>query len=137
MCLFYAHSYPPRYINSEFNKFHSSYLPVPFILPMITNENDFAFICRSILNEPTIPEYQIALRIVKSINVVSREKVDNPLVKAQLGKQTKFDTNLIIHRTHEKRFQSNKKRYSSIMESNIQMNTSHRYKTYYWKSKQS
>ena len=76
---------------------------------MITNENDFAFIRRSILNKPTIPEYQIASRIAKSVNVNSEEKVDNPLVKARLGKQMKFDTNLIIHYTHEKRFQSFKR----------------------------
>jgi hypothetical protein len=76
---------------------------------MLTNENDFAFIRHSILNKPTIPEYQIASRIAKATNVNSEEKVDNPLVKARLRKQTKFDTNLIIHYTHEKRFQNNKK----------------------------
>jgi hypothetical protein len=76
---------------------------------MLTNDNDFAFIRRSILNKPTIPEYQLASRIAKATNVNSEEKVDNPLVKARIGKQTKFDTNLIIHYTHEKRFQTNKK----------------------------
>jgi hypothetical protein len=35
--------------------------------------------------------------------------VDDTLTQARLSKQTKFDTNLIIHYTHEKRFRSNKK----------------------------
>jgi hypothetical protein len=109
ICLFTIYSYPPRYINSQFNKFFSSYLPILFVSPMITNETDFAFIRRSILNKPTIPEYQIASRIAKTINIESVEDVDNPLVKARIGKQTKFDTNVIIHYTHEKRFQTNKK----------------------------
>ncbi len=74
---------------------------------MITSENDFAFIRRTLLDKPTIPEYAIASRIAKSINVDSDEKVDNPLVKARLGKSTKFDTNIIIHYTHETRLKSN------------------------------
>ncbi len=76
---------------------------------MITSENDFAFIRRTLLDKPTIPEYAIASRIAKSINVDSEEKVDNLLVKARLGKSTKFDTNIIIHYTHETRLKSNKK----------------------------
>jgi hypothetical protein len=45
---------------------------------MLTNENDFAFIRRSILNKPTIPEYEIASRTAKATNVNSEEKVVNP-----------------------------------------------------------
>ena len=73
---------------------------------MINTENDYAFIRRSLLNKPTIPEYQIASRIAKTIHVDGKAEVDNPLVKARLGKQSKFDTNLIIHYTYEKRLQS-------------------------------
>jgi hypothetical protein len=76
---------------------------------MIRSENDFVVIRHALLNKSTIPEYQIASRIAKSINIGSNHKVDNPLVKARLGKQTKFDTNLIIYYTYEKRLQSNKK----------------------------
>jgi len=43
------------------------------------------------------------------MNTNSEHEVDNPLVKARLNKQKKIDKNLIIHYTHEKRFQSNKK----------------------------
>jgi hypothetical protein len=76
---------------------------------MISSENDFYFIRRTLLNKPTISQYQIASRIAKTINVDCQEEVDDPLVKARLGKQNKYDTNLIIHYTHEKRLQSNKK----------------------------
>jgi hypothetical protein len=101
-------SYPPRYIHSQFHKFYTSYLPTSFILPMITTENDFTFIRRILLDKPTIPEYQLAERIAKSINTTgSEQEVDNPLVKARLNKRSKFDTNIIIHYTFEKRLQSN------------------------------
>jgi hypothetical protein len=76
-------------------------------LPSSANDNDFSFLHRSILNKPSIPEYQIASRIAKATNPNSDEQVGNPLVKARLGQPTKFDANIIIHYTHEKRFQTN------------------------------
>ncbi len=76
---------------------------------MTINENDFAFIRNILLNKPTIREYQIASRIAKSIKVPYDETVDNPFVKARLDKPNRFDTNIIIHYTHEKRLQSIKK----------------------------
>jgi hypothetical protein len=36
------------------------------------------------------------------------EEADDPLVRARLKKPLKFDNNLIIHYTYEKRLQSNK-----------------------------
>lgn len=66
---------------------------------MIANDIDFDFIRRILLNRPTVPEHQIAERTAKSINVDSDEEIDNPLVRAQLRKHTKFDTNAIIHYT--------------------------------------
>jgi hypothetical protein len=57
---------------------------------------------RMLLTKPNIPEYQIVLRIAKTIDVNSKEEVDNPLVKAQLDEQIKSDSNFIIHCTHEK-----------------------------------
>ncbi len=102
MYLFQNHSYPPRYIYIRFNKFFSSYLPTPFVLPLITCEHDFAFIRRILLDKPTISEYQIASRIAKTIHVDSKEDVDNGLVKTGLGEQNESNTNLIIHFTHEK-----------------------------------
>jgi hypothetical protein len=87
---------------------------------MITSENDFTFMRRILINKPTIPEYQIASRIAKTINADAKEEVDNPLVKARLGKQTKFDTNLIIHYTHEKRLQNNKQHIHQLWNQTFQ-----------------
>ncbi len=64
---------------------------------------------RTLLTKPTIPEYQIASRIAKSIKFEQDEIVDDPLVRSRLDKPSKLDTNVIIHYTHEQRFQSNKK----------------------------
>jgi len=101
--------YPPRYIHSQFQKFFSSYFPTSFVSPVISNENDFNFIRDIILNKPTIPEYAIATRIAKSTDITTVENIDDPLVKARLHKQNKFDDNLIIHYTYEKRLKNNKK----------------------------
>jgi hypothetical protein len=38
-----------------------------------------------------------------------QKEVDDPLIKVHLNKQTKFDTNLIIHYTYEQRRRNNKK----------------------------
>jgi len=75
---------------------------------MITTEHDFTFIRRILLEKPTIPEYQLATRIAKSLNTDSKEEIDNPLVKARLHKLSKFDINIIIHYTYEKRLRSNR-----------------------------
>jgi len=70
---------------------------------MISNENNFATIHRQLLNKPTISKYQIASPIKKTININSKDEVNNPLIKARLGKESKWITNLIIiHYIHEK-----------------------------------
>ncbi len=74
---------------------------------MLTCQSDFEYIRHILLEKSTIPEYQIVSRIAKTIDTNSANVVENPLVKARLNKQNKFDSNLIIHYTHEKRFQSN------------------------------
>jgi hypothetical protein len=101
-------SYPPRYLYDRFNQFFPSHLSISAVLPMIHTENDFTRIRYVLLNRPTISEYQIASRATKAINDDPTEEIIDPLVKAQLNKQSKFNTNLIIHYTYENRLQSNK-----------------------------
>jgi hypothetical protein len=60
------------------------------------------------MNRPTISEYQIASRVAKAIKNDPTEEINDSLVKARLKKQSKFDKNLIIHYTYEKRLQNNK-----------------------------
>jgi hypothetical protein len=50
----------------------------------------------------------MASRIAKAIKSNLNEETDDPLVRASLKKQLKFNNNLIIHYTYEKRLQSNK-----------------------------
>ncbi len=107
--LLFNHSYPPRYIYSGFKKFSSTYLSASFILPMISNENNFATINHQLLSKPTISKYQIASQIEKTINLNFKDELDNPLIKVRLDKESKWITNLIIHYMHEKWLQTYKK----------------------------
>jgi hypothetical protein len=50
----------------------------------------------------------MASRIAKAIKSNPNEETDDPLARARLKKQSKFDNNLIIHCTYEKGLQSNK-----------------------------
>jgi hypothetical protein len=84
-------------------------MPMSDVLPTIHTENEFARLRYLLLNRPTIPEHQIAARALKAINNNPHEEINDPLIKARLNKQSKFDNNLIIHYTNEKRLQSNKK----------------------------
>jgi hypothetical protein len=107
-CLFSKFSYPPRYLYDRFYQFFPSHLSISAVLPTTNTENDFARIRYLLLNRPTIPEYQTASRLVKAIKNNPTEEINDPLVKTRLNKQSKFDNNLIIHCTYEKRLQSNK-----------------------------
>ena len=77
-------------------------------MPTINNEKDFALLRQILLTKPTVPEYQIASRIAQCIKFEPDQTVDDPLVRSRLDKPSKFDTNVIIHYTHETRFQSHK-----------------------------
>ncbi len=68
---------------------------------MITNEPDFTFIRHIFL----IQEHQMASRIARKINLGPQDVVDNLLARAHIRKKKKYDDNLIIHYTHEKRLQ--------------------------------
>jgi hypothetical protein len=99
--------YPPRYLHDLFTQFFSSHPAVSVALPTINNGNAFTQLRILLLNRPTIREYQMASRIVKGIEINPNQEVDDPLVRARLKKQCKFDKNLIIRYTYEKRLQSN------------------------------
>jgi hypothetical protein len=97
------HSYPPRYIQSQFKQFFKNYLSIPSVLPLVDTETDFATIGRQLLSKPTISEHRRASRIAKTIDNENKDTVDNTLVKTKLDQESKWINNLIIHYTHEKR----------------------------------
>ncbi len=119
MCgrLFSNFSYPPIYLYNRFNQFFPSHLSISAVLPTTHTENDFARVCYPLLNRPTIPEYQIASRVAKAIKNNPNAEINDPLVKARLNKQSKFDNNLIIRYTYEKRIQSNKNAIHQLLSS--------------------
>jgi hypothetical protein len=82
-------------------------LSISAVLPTIHTEHDFARLRYLLLNRPTISEYQIASRIAEAIKNNSTEEINDPLVKARLNKPSKFDNNIMIHSTYEKRLQKN------------------------------
>ena len=87
---------------------------------MINTEKDYSFIRQTLLSKPTIPDYQIASRIAKSIQFEQDDIVKDPLVRSRPDKPSKFDTNLIIHYTYEKRFQCNKRYFHQLWNQTFQ-----------------
>ena len=64
---------------------------------------DFVKIRHELLYKPTVPEYQMASQLAKTIDINSKEEVNDPLVRIRLDKVSKWTTNLIVHYTHERR----------------------------------
>ena len=87
---------------------------------MINTEKDYSFIRQTLLSKPTLPEYQIASRIAKFIQFERDEIVEDPLIRSRLDKPSKFDNNLIIHYTYEKRFQCNKRYFHQLWNQTFQ-----------------
>jgi hypothetical protein len=76
---------------------------------LFESETFFEIIRSNLLNKPTVAEHQIASRIAKTIDLHGNNTEDDPLVKRRLAKTSKWINNLIIHYTHENRFESSKK----------------------------
>ena len=87
---------------------------------MINTEKDYSFIRQTLLSKPIIPEYQIASRIAQSIQFERDEIVEDSLVRSRLDKPFKFDKNLIIHYTYEKRFQCNQRYFHQLWNQTFQ-----------------
>jgi hypothetical protein len=75
----------------------------------IDNENDFKFMRGYLLNKPTITEHQTAARIAETDDSAEKDIVENPIVKARLGPNSKLINNLIVHCTYENRLETYKK----------------------------
>ena len=71
---------------------------------MIESDSYFQLIRSNFLNRPTAAEFQIAARIAKATDHHDMEKIDTVSTKRE--QNSKWDTNLIIHYTHEKRFET-------------------------------
>ena len=102
-------SYTPRFIYSRFHNFITSYVKTSNIQPFIHDENEFRAIRQKVLNIPTIPEYRIASRIERNNATPDHDSVKTDVPKIKSTKCSKWDNQLIIHYTHEQRFQAYKR----------------------------
>jgi hypothetical protein len=87
-------------------KFFTRKFTITSLQPVLDNEYSFTFIRSYLLNRPIITEYKLASRIANTINPQDHDATDDPLVRAQLNKKSKWIDNLIVHYTHEARLES-------------------------------
>ena len=99
---FYAR-YPPRYIHSRFMKFFTNHIPTTTLLPIIGKDYLFTMIRNFLLNKPTATAHRVASRIANATDAHDTNIVEDPLVRLQLNKESKWSDNIIIHHTHEAR----------------------------------
>ncbi len=87
-------------------KFFTNNLKISSLLPLIDNNHDFEFIRSHLVNRPTATEHAIASRIANTIDTPDHDAINDPLVREHLKKKSKWVTNLIVHYTHEARFET-------------------------------
>ncbi len=103
-------SYPTRYIYSRFKKFFAKYsITSTSIIPMIHDENEFLFLRRQLLDQPSTNEHRRAARIAQQFDYKKSYPNLHPLVEAKLLKRRERANSVFLHYTHEKRFSHYKK----------------------------
>ena len=134
-------SYPCTYINGEFRRFFSQWMPlssVSTVLPLLGDENQF-FICRQkLLAQPTAKQTQVAksATTVRAINdeqshaqqnvgqtETARQRSAVTMTEVQWNND-KFKNNIFIHCKHEARLEGLKK-YIHEIHDGLFKNTSH------------
>ncbi|CAF1461514.1 unnamed protein product [Adineta ricciae] len=102
-------NYAPRFMYSRFHNFIAIYVKTSNIQPFIHDENQFRAIRQKTLNIPTIPDYRMASRIERDKATPDDESLETGVPKTNSTKSSKWDNQLIIHYTHEQRFQNCKR----------------------------
>ena len=102
-------SYPPSFIHKWFMKFLTTHIRTTTLLPFIEKEYLFTLIRNFLLHKPTATAHRVASRIANATDAHNPDIVDDPLVRLQLNKKSKWTDNIIIHYTHEARLQAYKK----------------------------
>ena len=90
-------------------KFLQANLSIQSLLPIIQTEHDFMFLRTYLLNRPTISERQIISRTATTTDTSISDQTDNTRFPVNLDTTSKYIDNLIIHYTHEQRFDNFKK----------------------------
>ena len=87
----------PKYIHSR-------------LIPLIESESYFQLIRSNILKRTTATELEVAARIAKATDHHDMGTIDaSSAVSTKRKQNSKWDNNLIIHYSHEKRFETLKK----------------------------
>ncbi|CAF2871398.1 unnamed protein product [Rotaria sp. Silwood2] len=98
--------YPSMYITTQFQSFFMKYISSTLsLLPLIDNEEDFFVLRKKLLTQPSIPQV-LVIKSVASIDTMINNKImeDDGKIKRK-EKDYKFNRQIIIHCTHEARFE--------------------------------
>ncbi|CAF4597472.1 unnamed protein product, partial [Rotaria socialis] len=109
--LFY--SYPSSFIDKIFRNFFSGYISSRSFLPFIDNEDQFLHMRIALSRQPSRQQSQVEMRIA-SLTTNNEHLIEELDKKQEVTIQEKkkpneFQNKLIIHYTHEKRFNTRKR----------------------------
>ncbi|CAF1257713.1 unnamed protein product [Rotaria sp. Silwood1] len=105
--------YPSSLIETQFRRFFSEYISSSTFLPYMDDEKQFLILRNTLLKQPTHRQSQVSMSATKAdIHNDQADGVHTVFEKTadEKGKQKHdFPDKLIVHYTHEKRFQSTKR----------------------------
>ncbi|CAF3780427.1 unnamed protein product, partial [Rotaria sp. Silwood1] len=105
--------YPSSLIETQFRRFFSEYISSSSFLPYMDDEKQFLILRNTLLKQPTHRQSQVSMSATKAdIHNDQADGVHTVFEKTadEKGKQKHdFPDKLIVHYTHEKRFQSTKR----------------------------
>ncbi|CAF4588243.1 unnamed protein product, partial [Rotaria socialis] len=110
---FLYNGYPSSFIDKIFRKFFSGYISSRSFLPFIDNEDQFLHMRIALSGQPSRQQSQVEIRIASL--TTNNEHLSEELEKKQeitiqeKKKPNEFQNKLIIHYTHEKRFNTRKR----------------------------
>ncbi|CAM4752279.1 unnamed protein product [Rotaria magnacalcarata] len=104
----FFYSYPSSFIDKIFRKFFSGYISSRSFLPFIDNEDQFLHMRIALSGQPSRQQSQVEMRIA-SLTTNNEHLIEELEKKQEVPIQEKkkpneFQNKLIIHYTHEKRF---------------------------------
>ncbi|CAF4939680.1 unnamed protein product, partial [Rotaria socialis] len=110
---FLYNGYPSSFIDKIFRKFFSGYISSRSFLPFIDNEDQFLHMRIALSGQPSRQQSQVEMRIA-SLTTNNEHLIEELEKKQEVPIQEKkkpneFQNKLIIHYTHEKRFNTRKR----------------------------
>ncbi|CAF3398596.1 unnamed protein product, partial [Rotaria socialis] len=105
---FLYNGYPSSFIDKMFRKFFSGYISSRSFLPFLDNESQFSQMRTVLSGQPSRQQSQVEMRIA-TLTTDNEHLIEEPDNKQELTiqenkKQNEFQKKLIIHYTHENRF---------------------------------